>query len=288
MGVLLRGATCVAPRFSLCLILFGLTGCGGLSTSRAVPVPVRGISDCISYDGHARSAQNGKRTPQLVCDGSSDFGGPLNGSDPTIGIYNDPGPGTPPPPVVPPLVPPPAPAPPRPPFAGGPIPGAWDPLWVLPDASLSFVLGPRYDQIGSIAAGSITDVSIGISTAGSDYLNPIPTAGHLYVQLWSFGAPIGPPLQAGDINGKLAGANFSQDVFGQPHVYLDGTNFSLAVLSANLARHADAYARKSSCWPDYSVSMNSNSWIDGLLLSAGVSQDVLSSGMLRHLRTKAN
>jgi len=253
------------------VVVLALDGCGAGSVAPQ-PIPqVHKPSDCQAFSAHRRRIQS-IRQIRDVCDGSS-FGDPASLSDPTIGTYIDPGPGTGPPPLLPPGTPP---GPPPPPFTGGPVPGEWDPIWFFSDLNFNYMAGPAYVNIGTIAVGSISDVSIGISTAGSDGIN-IPTAGHLYVQLWSYGTPIGAPLQAGSVNGKLKPANFPQDVFGQSHLYINGSIPYLVGLAVSLTKHATAYASNASCIPNYDpVSMNSNSWATGLLLAAGLSQDQIN------------
>jgi hypothetical protein len=145
----------------------------------------------------------------------------------------------------------------------------------MSDIQIAFLSGPGFDHTTVIAPDGISDVSIGISTAGTGSI-PFPGLGHLYVQLWAFGIPVGAPLQAGYVSGKLRPAEFTQDVYGQPHVYIQGSPQYRSSLALQLARHQKRYSTNSSCWPDYTKDMNSNSWADGLLLSSGVSQSAIN------------
>lgn len=124
--------------------------------------------------------------------------------------------------------------------------------------------------------GAVTSVTVGISTAGSS--GPaIPTAGHLYIQFWYGGIPIGFPIQAGNDNGLLGPARFLQYPITQPQYWL---NYNAETLAANLTRNRDTYQHRYPNWPAYSAtSMNSNSWADGLLLSAGEPQSTIDAAV---------
>jgi hypothetical protein len=136
-----------------------------LSTAR------RGTADDCSDDG----------------DNDSGFGGPMSPADPgtQIGVYNPPSSDVPPPPNMPPLGNPnnpPIGSPDAPPFTeSGPFPDYYTPLYTFTTTLIDFYNGtPSY---GTIAPGSISDISLGLSTAGSGSVPAIPGAGHLYVQL---------------------------------------------------------------------------------------------------------
>jgi len=120
-----------------------------------------------------------------------------------------------------------------------------------------------------------TFITVGISSAGSEGIS-IPGAGHLYVQEW-FGSwpamvPIGTILQAGDINGKLQFANFTQNPLTDWQAFLlDGQGFSTTPLFPGywntLVATKNTYQSRLSIAPAYVFSsMNSNSWAYGLLI----------------------
>ena len=198
-----------------------------------------------------------------------------------IGVYNPPSTDVPPP-NIPPLSQgnpnnPPLGVPDAPPFTeSGPFPGYYTPIYTFTTNLIDFYTGtPSY---GMIAPGSISDISLGISTAGSGSIPAIPGAGHLYVQLWSFGTPVGLPLQAGDVNGKLLPANFTQSPITQPHVYLNGSPAVLATMAVRMAQGVTAYNQNAANAPAYDpINMNSNTWADGLLLYAGVPQSEITN-----------
>jgi hypothetical protein len=123
----------------------------------------------------------------------------------------------------------------------------------------------------------VDSVSVGIGTAGVIPGSPIPGVGHLYLQFWNNGAPVGAPVQAGDVNGLLLPANFGQDPTNQPQSFLNVTAEQANAMAAALGPLISNY--DSNPVPYDAVSMTSNSWVDGLLLSEGISQSAIDAAV---------
>jgi hypothetical protein len=132
--------------------------------------------------------------------------------------------------------------------------------------------------------GVVDAVSMGVSTANSQYPSgggnqQVLNGGHLYIEYWSNHVPVRVvPLQAGSVNGKIHPANFPQNVIADPHFYFAFLRVQALSFSQTLEFKSSQYEARvpGSAAPTYDpVNLNSNSWIDGLLLSSGVSQGTI-------------
>jgi len=132
--------------------------------------------------------------------------------------------------------------------------------------------------------GFVDAISVGISTANSDYPSgggngQVLNSGHLYVEFWANHLPILTyPLQAGDVNGRIRAANFTQNPYTDPHFYFALTPTQTVSLSETLVYKKNVYESNGAAGnaPAYDpVNLNSNSWADGLLLSAAISQGTI-------------
>lgn len=145
------------------------------------------------------------------------------------------------------------------------------------------VIAATTNPLPTPSPGLHLSVKLQISTAGVSG-GPIPGQGHLYIELYANGAPFtslqagcrGNPIQcASGIGSKLVAAKFSQYPLKQP-----GVDISSAVSQSGLIVRYNMYQYYQSIGdePNYSAtSMNSNTWADGLLLSAGASPSQISA-----------
>ncbi|MBV8579426.1 MAG: hypothetical protein JOZ86_02225 [Candidatus Eremiobacteraeota bacterium] len=120
-----------------------------------------------------------------------------------------------------------------------------------------------------------------MSTAGSQVSSGnvnVPTAGHLYVQEWTGNwptiSPVGPILQAGNVQGKLQFAVFPQNPTTDFQSFLltnqQQTTPDYPTYWQHLVDTKNRYQSRSSIMPNYDpTNMNSNAWAYGLMLYAG-------------------
>lgn len=135
-----------------------------------------------------------------------------------------------------------------------------------------------FNENDTPAPGAVTNsifITLGISSAGSEGIT-IPGAGHLYVQewlgQWPSMIPVDTILQAGNVNGKVQFANFSQNPQSDWQSFLlDSNGLSSSPQFPgywnNLVASKNKYQSRLSIAPSYVwYSMNSNSWVYGLLI----------------------
>lgn len=144
---------------------------------------------------------------------------------------------------------------------------------------------------------SINDaIAVEIGNAGSSSDQGFPTAGHLYISFWINGVPYPhDPLEAGPEHqpapyGKLVRQPYNENPLRDARYYLP-INTSVNPLAAfqvasNLDNLVNYYvSQQSCCAPQYvplnvdnpGLTMNSNTWIDALLLKAGYSETGLEN-----------
>lgn len=132
--------------------------------------------------------------------------------------------------------------------------------------------------------GVVDAISMGLSTSNSQYPaglgnGQVLNGGHLYIEFWSNHVPIrAVPLQAGNVNGKIHPANFTQNVIGDTHFYFALLRAQALSLSQTLEFKSSQYEAHvpGNAAPTYdAINLNSNSWAAGLLLSAGISQGTI-------------
>ncbi len=231
---------------------------------------------------------------RLSCDpgdGSDTYGQPLDSEDtlaPDTVITDpgsDPGPvvdtstGTWPTPPVAPFNNPP----------GAPITWIFFP-YVLAEPDFVYETPPGFVPSQS-PFSAITDISVAIVGVDTPIIGAqIYTAGHMYVSIWSHGQTLGRGYQGGP-DGARAGQNCTSIYFlgclgpvdysadDRPltdyHVFL--TPIAPSVAAACLVKSSVAYGLNWQKWPSYNpFVMNSNSYVDGLLLSCGYSQAYLN------------
>lgn len=145
--------------------------------------------------------------------------------------------------------------------SGSDAPCKWLTVQVIAASSNPFPTPPPVDLVPT--------VKLQISTVSSNGIT-VPGEGHLYVQIYYNGQP-GIALQAGDYNGLLEAATFTQYPLSQPgvditsYVYLNSMSWGYTRYRGfQLVNKVPAYN---------AVTMNSNSWADGLLLASHMSED---------------
>ncbi len=152
--------------------------------------------------------------------------------------------------------------------------------WIILNGAINFA-SPQGTSYLTLPAASFTDVELAIRPA---YYNkkPIANAGHLYVTMWSHGHNIPPPLEGGPFSYSsppaapyyLGVMDYGESPLTDTNVYLP--SFGPATAQCLIQNMTNYYDDKPS-WPYYGyVTINSNTFADGLLLSCGYPQFVLT------------
>ena len=127
--------------------------------------------------------------------------------------------------------------------------------------------------------GIIDAISMHIATANSQYPNgtngQVLNGGHLYLMFWSNHIPIlAIPLQGGRDGTKLRPMPYGQNIILDPHFFFALARVQAPSLAATLEYKTSQYNAHTpgDAAPTYDyANLNSNSWMDGLLLSSGIS-----------------
>lgn len=178
--------------------------------------------------------------------------------------------------------------------SGGGTPGTstWD--WG-PSAGCPSAL-PSYSAYYQFKLPAIY-VYMQLSTAGSGAINPVLNAAHIYLEVWASQTETGGTLapvsayQAGqDRNGCLSPATFSQSPTTQPKHLILSNSVAAIDLVAKIENDINRYQTWNSTAPPCTIeygagTSNSNTWLDGLLLAAGYSQNAID-GMVNDLRNQ--
>jgi len=272
-------------RLTAVAILIAVAACSGAQSSRVVPES-RTVSDLcqLPESGLRKTLVAGPGNP---CDLSGydppgGFGGPDAADDPWPyePIVLPPVPYSNPPPI--PTAPPGYVEDPTPPFvdpSNAPDQTIYEP-WIILNGVINYA-SPASTTYLTLPAVNFTDVELAIRPALYKK-QPIANAGHLYVVMWSHGRTVGPPFEGGPFSYSsppaapyyLGVMDYGETPFIDTSVYLP--NFGPYTAQC-LVQHMTNYYDDKPSWPLYGyVTMNSNTFADGLLLSCGYPQALLT------------